>query len=325
MRAEASRSMFRVVECVCFLTVRVEFPFSSVYADFLSSIFSERTLERGSASFHGKERKSMVFLSHGSSDAHYESDDEVNRVASISDNSTRVTGRIRPPARHCVNDVSGERTGKTELWLESCKKRTRECQRRPKQVTLTRQRRHASSAGAPSEAVPMTEQAVWGVGSAWKPRAPTQEPVHRDCLRLQLFSEISPTTSDAQKKKLHQRGVEECDDRSSSTKRHFGHRSRQDQMREVKMEHQVKKESDDEHVNRANVTGNLLRGNMKRMINSAIDLSIPEIQPSKMRWRRWRTMRTSGEVGAALGRGGRKKRDREVREDGCLLIRTPPR
>ena len=23
-------------------------------------------------------------------------------------------------------------------------------------------------------AVPMTEQAVWGVGSAWKPRAPTQ-------------------------------------------------------------------------------------------------------------------------------------------------------
>ena len=37
-------------------------------------------------------------------------------------------------------------------------------------------------------AVPRTEQAVWGVGSAGKPRAPTQEPAHRICLRLQLFS-----------------------------------------------------------------------------------------------------------------------------------------
>ena len=51
-------------------------------------------------------------------------------------------------------------------------------------------------------AVPMTEQAVWGVGSAGKPRAPTQEPAHRNCLRLQLFPEFSPTTSYAQKKKL---------------------------------------------------------------------------------------------------------------------------
>ena len=30
-------------------------------------------------------------------------------------------------------------------------------------------------------AVPMTEQAVWGVGSAGKPRAPSQRPVPRDC------------------------------------------------------------------------------------------------------------------------------------------------
>ena len=29
-------------------------------------------------------------------------------------------------------------------------------------------------------AVPMTEQAVWGVGSAGKPRAPSQRPVPRD-------------------------------------------------------------------------------------------------------------------------------------------------
>ena len=50
-------------------------------------------------------------------------------------------------------------------------------------------------------AVPMTEQAVWGVGSAWKPRAPTPKPAHRNCLRLQLFSEFSPTMSYAQKKK----------------------------------------------------------------------------------------------------------------------------
>ena len=38
-------------------------------------------------------------------------------------------------------------------------------------------------------AVPMTEQAVWGVGSGGKPRAPTQKPAHRICLRLQLFSD----------------------------------------------------------------------------------------------------------------------------------------
>ena len=46
----------------------------------------------------------------------------------------------------------------------------------------------------------MTEQAVWGVGSAGKPRAPTQEPAHRICLRPQLFSEFSPTMSCARKK-----------------------------------------------------------------------------------------------------------------------------
>ena len=44
---------------------------------------------------------------------------------------------------------------------------------------------------------------VWSVGSARKPRAPTQEPVLRDCSRPQLFSEFSPTMSDAQKKKKH--------------------------------------------------------------------------------------------------------------------------
>ena len=32
-------------------------------------------------------------------------------------------------------------------------------------------------------AVPWTEQAVWGVGSARKPRAPSQKPAHRNCLR----------------------------------------------------------------------------------------------------------------------------------------------
>ena len=46
---------------------------------------------------------------------------------------------------------------------------------------------------------------VWkdsGLGSsAGKPRAPTQEPAHRICLRLQLFSEFSPRTSYARKKK----------------------------------------------------------------------------------------------------------------------------
>ena len=32
-------------------------------------------------------------------------------------------------------------------------------------------------------AVPRTEQAVWGVGSARKPWAPSQKPAHRNCLR----------------------------------------------------------------------------------------------------------------------------------------------
>ena len=41
----------------------------------------------------------------------------------------------------------------------------------------------------PENLAAVSEQAVWGVGSAGKPRAPTQEPVLRTCLRLQLFSD----------------------------------------------------------------------------------------------------------------------------------------
>ena len=44
-------------------------------------------------------------------------------------------------------------------------------------------------------AVPMTEQAVWGVGSAGKPRAPSQRPVPRDCRDHNCFQSSKTSQS----------------------------------------------------------------------------------------------------------------------------------
>ena len=54
-------------------------------------------------------------------------------------------------------------------------------------------------------AVPMTEQAVWGVGSAGKPRAPSQRPVPGDSATPTVS--VTDNVGRAKKKKHHNVGV----------------------------------------------------------------------------------------------------------------------
>ena len=154
-RAEASRSMFRVVECTCFFDgedgvpvfvgvrrFHVKYFYSQV--ERLISVVTKK-IETLSVSCKAAMKATMRVTTKWT----------LRRRSAIilqgrQGESDRQHDSQRSQRGVHVNDVSGERIRGTVFWLGSCKKRTRECHRRPKQVTITRQRRQIPLAKAPS-------------------------------------------------------------------------------------------------------------------------------------------------------------------------------